>query len=106
MNEHEYSFFLQSVEQEHIFREIWNTNEREHHLFENIEHERTGISLVYFHPWLQVLNTILLSFDVKNSARKLRPREGRVRLVWLVSHWEVRGEKSGESTIEYSLNNL
>ena len=32
--------------------------------------------------------------------------EDRVRLVRLVSHGELPGERSGESIIEYSWNNL
>ena len=34
------------------------------------------------------------------------PPEDRVRLVRLVSHGELPGERSGESIIEYSWNNL
>ena len=44
---------------------------------------------------------------IKSAGRRKRadsyfPQEERVRLVRLVSHWELPGERSGESTIEYS----
>ena len=38
----------------------------------------------------------------RKGADSYFPQEERVRLVRLVSHWELPGERSGESTIEDS----
>ena len=52
-----------------------------------------------------------IKLDKYFAGRKKRadldsPPEDRVRLVRLVSHGELPGEKSGESTTEISKNNL
>ena len=48
----------------------------------------------------------LASAGRKKRADLDSPPEDRVRLVRLVSHGELPGEKSGESTTEISKNNL
>ena len=48
----------------------------------------------------------MITAGTQKRADSYFPQEDRVRLVRLVSHGELPGEKSGESFVEYSWNSL
>ena len=52
------------------------------------------------------MGIIYLTAGVRKGADSYFPPEDRVRLVRLVSHGELPGERSGGSIVEYSWNNL
>ena len=75
-------------------------------VFNQLSIRRSRIRVIQIGPLRLVQDYDSKSGGVRKGADSYFPPEDRVRLVRLVSHGELPGERSGGSIIEYSWNNL